>query len=189
MNPTPICFDVNLDRHKISFSIAALLDDYAPISLSGFRLTNSMTACNRPPRTHCLQLMDWPGWILERRQTEPGLHWSGPDFVPPSDHAALAFENDMRTLSARLVFLWSWSLVGENAPFGILKSAISARSIRLRLPKLKIPLASPNSCFDLVSVCVIKIDWRGLALAWLGFDVPELPLRPTKLRFRFRLVV
>jgi len=45
------------------------------------------------PRAYCLQLMDWPGsgWILERRQTEPGLHWSGPDFVPPLDHAALAF--------------------------------------------------------------------------------------------------
>jgi len=76
--------------------------------------------------------------------------------------------------------------VDEDAPFKNLEVCHTQKIDQVAIPQAQDPA---RVSFDLVSVCMIKIDWRGLALAWLGFDVSELPLRPIKLRFRFRLVV
>jgi hypothetical protein len=50
MNSTPICFVVNFDRRHISSLIVALVSDHASASISGSRLTNSMTAWQPTPR-------------------------------------------------------------------------------------------------------------------------------------------
>lgn len=44
MNPTPICFDVNLDRCNSFSMIAVLVHTHASTSISGSRLTNGMAA-------------------------------------------------------------------------------------------------------------------------------------------------
>jgi len=52
MNPTPIRFAFDSDRTNSFFMIAVLVPDYTSISLSGFRLTNSMTAWQPTSREH-----------------------------------------------------------------------------------------------------------------------------------------
>lgn len=52
MNPTPICFDVNLDRRNSFSMIAVLVHEHASTSISGSRLMNGITAWRPTFREH-----------------------------------------------------------------------------------------------------------------------------------------